>query len=99
MSCPLPLPLELAGAARPRSGVAGAAGAACEGRDTAACSRARRRLARRLAAALRLGAALAESVVVLLALELPEPSEELFDVSWDGELDELGEDETGEPSE
>jgi hypothetical protein len=51
-----------------------------------------------LAAALWLGAALAESVVALLALELPEPSE--VDVSRDDELGvELGWDETGEPSE
>src|SRR3954464_15187283 len=90
MSCPLPLPLALAGAARPRSGVPGAAGAACEGRDTAVLWRARRRLAR-LAAGLGAGVAAGESVLVVLALELPEPSEELFDVSREDELGvELG---------
>jgi hypothetical protein len=100
MSCPLPLPLALTGAARPRSGVAGAAGAACEGRDTAAWCRARRRLARcRRLAAFWAGVA-SDSVFALLALESLELPEEPFDVSRDGELDvELGEDETGEPSE
>jgi hypothetical protein len=41
-----------------------------------------------------------DSVFALLALESLELPEEPFDVSRDGELDvELGEDETGEPSE